>query len=209
MQSKEGWLYSDKVKDHFKNPRNILEDEKTYNEDGKGFVGNPKCGDMMMMAIKVDSASQRIKECKWQTYGCASAIGSTSMLSEMVSRDGGMTLEEARKITPTQIMDELGGLPDNKIHCSVLGDKALRDAINDYYKRSGNQGKIHETASKVICECLNVTDHDIEEEVLEGVTSFEQLQERTKISTGCGKCKGEATEAFDKYRKKHFPHHFE
>ena len=208
MHSNEGWVYSDKVKDHFKNPRNILENEDDYKEDGKGYVGNPKCGDMMMVVIKVDPKTERITDLKWKTYGCASAIGSTSMLSEMVTRNGGMTLEEARKITPQDIMAELGGLPDNKIHCSVLGDKALREAINDYYKRQNDTAKVEHRENEIICECLNVTEHDIEEEVLEGVTSFEQLQDRTKIATGCGKCKEKAIATFEKYRKKHFPHHF-
>ncbi len=197
------WAYSDKVLKHFKNPINILEDEETYKEDGKGFVGNPQCGDMMMFVIKVDPATERIIDCKWKTYGCASAIGSTSILSEMVTRDGGMTLEAARKIGPEDIMKELEGLPSHKIHCSVLGDKALRAAINDYYERHGMPEKVDRAGSKIICTCLNISEDDIEHEVLEGVKTFEQLQERTKISTSCGKCKASAIETFEKYLKQH------
>jgi NifU-like protein involved in Fe-S cluster formation len=131
------WLYSEKVKDHFFNPRNLMtnEEEKNYKADGVGMVGSPVCGDMMKVWIKVDKKTKRIKECKWRTFGCASAIASTSVMSEMVTKNGGLTLEEAKKITANDILKELGGLPANKIHCSVLGDQALRAAINDYLKK--------------------------------------------------------------------------
>ncbi|HOF00027.1 MAG TPA: iron-sulfur cluster assembly scaffold protein [Spirochaetota bacterium] len=182
-----GWNYSDVVKEHFMRPKNILQvSEEEYKADGVGFVGSPACGDMMKIFIKVKEG--RIIDLKWQTFGCASAIGSTSMLSEMVTRDGGMTLEEAIEITPEAIIKELGGLPANKIHCSVLGDKALRDAINDYYKKTGQTDKIPKTEAKIVCECLEVTDEDIRMEVLEGVKDFDTLQKRTKVGTGCGKC---------------------
>ncbi len=182
-----GWNYSDVVKEHFMRPKNILQvSEEEYNADGVGFVGSPACGDMMKIFIKVKDG--KIIDLKWQTFGCASAIGSTSMLSEMVVRDGGMTLEEAFKITPEAIIKELGGLPANKIHCSVLGDKALRDAINDYYKKTGQTDKIPKNTAKIVCECLEVTDEDIRMEVLEGVKDFDTLQKRTKVGTGCGKC---------------------
>jgi len=197
------WAYSEKVLKHFKNPINILENEEQYQEDGKGFVGNPKCGDMMMFVIKVDPKTERIIDCKWKTYGCASAIGSTSILSEMVTRDGGMTLEEARKIGSDDIMKELEGLPSHKIHCSVLGDKALRAAINDYYERQGMTEKVDRTGSKIVCSCMNISEDDIEHEVLEGVKTFEQLQERTKISTACGKCKDIAIETFTRFMALH------
>jgi len=128
------WLYSDKVKEHFFNPKNIfksdqeLEDYKK-NADGIGQVGSPACGDVMEMFIKVNKKDNTIKECRWRTFGCASALASTSILSEMVI---GKTLAEAKKITPQDIVKELGGLPARKIHCSVLGDQALRKAIEDY-----------------------------------------------------------------------------
>ncbi|MEM5814384.1 MAG: iron-sulfur cluster assembly scaffold protein [Candidatus Aenigmatarchaeota archaeon] len=126
------WAYSDIVKDHFLNPRNFVRDEGEMKDaDGVGTVGSPACGDVMRMWIKVKDG--RITECKWQTFGCASAIASTSMLSVMAS---GKTLEDALKITPKQIAERLGGLPSIKIHCSVLGDQALRAAIDDYKRRS-------------------------------------------------------------------------
>ena len=126
-----GWAYSDIVKDHFLNPRNFVRDEKEIKDaDGVGMMGSPACGDVMKMWIKVKDG--KIAECKWQTFGCASAIASTSMLSVMAT---GMKLEDALKITPKQIAEKLGGLPAIKIHCSVLGDQALRAAIEDYKKK--------------------------------------------------------------------------
>jgi NifU-like protein involved in Fe-S cluster formation len=126
------WLYTDKVKEHFFNPKNIFktdDEEKEFEKtaDGIGQVGSPACGDVMKMYIKVKD--DKITACKFKTFGCASAIASTSILSEMVI---GKTLEEAKKITPQDIVRELGGLPARKIHCSVLGDQALRKAIEDY-----------------------------------------------------------------------------
>ncbi|MFA5928378.1 MAG: iron-sulfur cluster assembly scaffold protein [Candidatus Margulisiibacteriota bacterium] len=195
------WLYSDTVKSHFQNPHNIMEDESSFKDDGKGLVGNPQCGDMMLVAIKVDKESRKIKDFKWKTYGCASAVGSTSMLSEMVLENGGMTLEQAWQIKPQDIMDRLGGLPQHKIHCSVLGDKALRAAITDYYRRTDQADKIPTDKGKVICNCLNVTDTEIRELVEDGVKTFNELQERTKIATGCGKCKDKAIKLFEEYLK--------
>ena len=126
------WLYSDIVKDHFFSPRNILLNEVEYVADGLGVVGSPACGDMMAVWIKVDLESKRITECKWRTFGCASAIASTSMMSVMATEDGGMLLSRAKRMTPEAIIERLGGLPDRKYHCSVLGHTALREAIKDY-----------------------------------------------------------------------------
>lgn len=126
------WLYSEIVKDHFLNPRNILIDEENYVADGVGVVGSPACGDMMAVWIKVDKFSNKITECKWRTFGCASAIASTSMMSVMVTENGGMSLQKAKRISPEAIIERLSGLPDRKYHCSVLGHNALREAIIDY-----------------------------------------------------------------------------
>lgn len=200
----ENFGYSQTVMEHFTNPKNILTiPEEEYNPSGVGMVGNPQCGDMMKVYIKVDEA-ERIKDLKWKTFGCASAIASTSMMSEMVTENGGMTIDEAARITPQEIMNRLGGLPSIKIHCSVLGDKALRAATNDYFRRTGQENRIVTAEAKTICECLSVTDHEIEEEVLEGVDDFETLQERTKISTGCGSCRPVAEKLFASYRAKYF-----
>jgi nitrogen fixation NifU-like protein len=201
MNSKMDWAYSEKLKEHFINPRNILEDEDSYQEDGKGIVGNMKCGDQMMVVIKVDKSRGIIADCKWKTYGCASAIASTSILSEMVK---GMTLEEAYHLSPKDIAKELGGLPEHKIHCSVLGDKALRAAINDYYQRNGMQERIKKEEARVICQCMNVTDKEIEEAILDGARTFLEIQEHTKAGTVCGKCKEDILQLLDKYKKEHF-----
>jgi nitrogen fixation NifU-like protein len=189
-----GWLYTDVVKDHFTNPRNILEDEASYSDDGKGSVGNIKCGDQMLVAIKVKDG--RIEDCKWKTYGCASAIASTSMLSEVVK---GMPIEEAYHVSPADITKKLGGLPEHKIHCSVLGDKALRAAIEDYYTRTGQEDRIEKEKALTVCQCMNVTDKDIERAVREGARSWLDLQNRTKIGTVCGRCRKKAEELLREY----------
>jgi nitrogen fixation NifU-like protein len=195
------WVYSEKVKDHFMHPRNVLGDKEDFKDDGRGMVGNIKCGDQMIFAIKVNKKKGVISDCRWKTYGCASAIASTSMLSEVIK---GMKLEDAYHLSPKDLAKELGGLPEHKIHCSVLGDKALRAAIDDYYKRSGMEDKIKKEEAKIICQCMNVTDHEIEEAVLEGARTYLELQEHTKLGTVCGQCKDEAIRLLDEYIKKHF-----
>jgi nitrogen fixation protein NifU and related proteins len=195
------WAYSDKLKEHFMNPKNILQGENTDDFDGVGMEGNLQCGDQMMVVIKVDKEKEIITDCQWKTYGCASAIASTSVLSEMVK---GKTLDEAFHISPKEVAVELGGLPDNKIHCSVLGDKALRAAINDYYTRNGMTDKVKQEQAKVICQCMNITDHDIEDAILEGARTYFELQEHTKLGTVCGQCKDEAEALLEKFKHIHF-----
>ncbi|OGH71561.1 MAG: hypothetical protein A3G00_01710 [Candidatus Magasanikbacteria bacterium RIFCSPLOWO2_12_FULL_43_12] len=146
IRDKEGkaWLYTDVVKDHFFNPKNLLKhgEEENYNADASGRVGSPACGDEMALWLKIDKKSERITECKWQTFGCASAIASTSMLSVMVTENGGMKVDDALKIKPQDILARLGGLPARKVHCSVLGDQALRTAINDWFQKTGQNQRI-------------------------------------------------------------------
>jgi nitrogen fixation NifU-like protein len=127
-------VYSEKVMEHFMNPRNVGEIE---NADGIGEVGNPVCGDMMTFYIKVDD--NRLSDVKFKTFGCGAAIAVSSIVSEMAM---GKTLEEARKITPTLVAQELEGLPKNKYHCSNLGAQALNKAIDNYLKK---QGKVVKT----------------------------------------------------------------
>lgn len=128
---KQDWVYSEKVKDHFLNPRNFLfGDENKFKYDAVGTVGNPICGDQMKMFIKV--RNDKIVDLKWKTYGCASAIASTSALSELAK---GKTLDEALKIDAKMIDDYLGNLPKHKFHCSVLGHDALREAIKNYREK--------------------------------------------------------------------------
>ena len=126
-----GWVYSKTVKDHFLNPRNIVKtDIPKWEFNGEGEVGSPACGDVMKVWIAVED--NLINNIGWKTFGCASAIASTSMMSEMVL---GLKLSEAKKITAKMIIERLGGLPTQKIHCSVLGDQALKKAIEDYEQK--------------------------------------------------------------------------
>ncbi|MCL1836530.1 MAG: iron-sulfur cluster assembly scaffold protein [Treponema sp.] len=183
------WLYSDTVKDHFTNPRNVLlEDESSFPADARGQTGNIRCGDQMLMLLKIDN--DVITDVRWKTYGCASAIASTSMLSEMIK---GMKIEDAYKIKPDDLVKSLGGLPEFKIHCSVLGDKALREAIDDHLAKTGRAGLLKEEGT-IICNCLGITDKDIEAAYQNGAHTWDQLQQATKIGTGCGSCKEKAAE---------------
>jgi nitrogen fixation protein NifU and related proteins len=201
MDNNSDWVYSDKVKEHFMRPRNILTDEENFHEDGKGVVGNIKCGDQMVVVIKVDKEKGIITDCKWKTYGCASAIASTSVLSELAK---GRTLDDAYQLSPKDIARELDGLPEHKIHCSVLGDKALRAAINDYYTRNGLLNKVQHQKERIICECMGITEGDLAHAVLEGAKTYIELQERTKMGTVCGKCKEKSILALEKYKKEYF-----
>lgn len=184
------WLYSDIVKEHFMNPKNVLEEnESSWPHDGRGIVGNIKCGDQMLILLRIQDS--KILDVRWKTYGCASAIASTSILSEAIK---GMSLEDAYILKPEDIVSKLGGLPANKIHCSVLGDKALRAAIDDYLEKNNLPSLAGKETVEVICTCLNVTDKDIEEAYKAGDRSWEDLQARTKIGTACGGCKEKALE---------------
>lgn len=132
MSEGQDWVYSDIVKEHFLNPRNFLMgDESKFDYDAVGLVGNPICGDQMKMFIKVKD--DRIVDVRWKTYGCASAIASTSALSEIAK---GKTLDEALKISAEDIDNYLGKLPKHKFHCSILGHDALKDAINNYRRKA-------------------------------------------------------------------------
>jgi nitrogen fixation NifU-like protein len=188
------WLYSDTVKEHFTNPRNVLmEDESAFPADARGQTGNIKCGDQMLMLLKIED--DIILDVRWKTYGCASAIASTSMLSEMIK---GMDIRDAYSIRPEDLVEKLGGLPEYKIHCSVLGDKALRAAIDDYLARTGRAGMLKEAATE-ICHCLGITDRDIENAFHKGARTWEELQQATKIGTVCGGCRDKALELLHEF----------
>ncbi|MCF7886088.1 MAG: iron-sulfur cluster assembly scaffold protein [Candidatus Marinimicrobia bacterium] len=197
------WVYSEQVKEHFMDPHNVLEGKPDdFDHDGKGIAGSMQCGDEMLFLIKVDKAQEIITDCRWKTFGCASAIASASKLSDMVK---GMQLEEAYQINANDIIVELGGLPDKKVHCSVLGDKALRAAIKNYYQRIGEPEKIPEDYNRLICECKNVTEKDIEDVVLDNIRDFRKLQEETGLGTVCGQCIDEAKQIMQDY----IGHYFE
>lgn len=204
---KQEWFYSEKVKEHFFNPKNIFKTQKEsakYKADGIGTVGSPACGDVMKIWIKVDKKTDRIKECKWQTFGCASAIASTSILSVMVSEKGGMKIDKALKITPQDIIKRLGGLPDRKIHCSVLGDKALRLAINDFFEKTKQFSRMIDEGTRIVDDDTGITNKDIEQAVLDGAKNFADLQKRTKIAIRNKKIVPEIKRLFAYYKKKHF-----
>ncbi|MBN2019773.1 MAG: Fe-S cluster assembly protein NifU [Sedimentisphaerales bacterium] len=176
------WEYTDKVRDHFFNPRNVGEIEDA---DGTGEVGSLACGDALKLTFKLDE-NGRIKDARFKTFGCASAIASSSVLTEIIK---GMTLEEAVKVTNRDIADYLGGLPEQKMHCSVMGREALEAAIENY-KTGGT--KKHELEGRVVCVCFGVTEKEIERVIHENdLTTVEQVTNYCKAGGGCGGCKGE------------------
>jgi NifU-like protein len=171
------WEYTDKVQEHFLHPRNVGEIE---NPSGTGDVGSLACGDALKMTLKIDDKGI-ITDAKFKTFGCASAIASSSVLTEMVM---GMPVEQAAKITNEDIANALGGLPKEKMHCSVMGREALEAALADY------RGLILPMAEgEVVCECFGVTDLEVIRAVRESnLRSVEEITNFTKAGGGCGKC---------------------
>ena len=171
------WVYTDKVKELFDNPKNVgvVEDA-----DGVGEVGSLSCGDALKLTFKLDGEG-RIADAKFQTFGCASAIASSSALTEMIV---GKTLEEAEKITNQDIVEYLGGLPDKKMHCSVMGQEALQAAIANYRGE-----KLPKEDSEIVCECFGVTEAEIVDAIEHNnLTTLEQVTDYTKAGGGCGTC---------------------
>ncbi len=173
------WDYTDKVLDHFKNPRNVGAIE---NPDGVGEVGSLACGDALKLTFKLGE-DKRIADAKFKTFGCASAIASSSALTEIIK---GMTLDEASNVTNLDIAEFLGGLPEQKMHCSVMGREALEVAIKNHYTGDTSK-KILE--GKVICTCFGITEEEIEHVVRENnLTTVEEVTNYCKAGGGCGKC---------------------
>lgn len=201
----ERWYYSDIVKDHFFHPRNLqLEDLTPEKFDAFGMVGSPACGDMMSMGLRIERETEIIKELRWKTFGCGSAIAATSMFSVMVTENGGMKIGDALAIKPQHIMERLGGLPNRKIHCSVLADKAFRKAVNDYFRRTGQHEHIIIEGARVIDPKLNITDKDIEEAVLEGATDLEAVQKKLKVGIGSPEIITEVEQLIRFYKEKYY-----
>lgn len=199
------FAYTDIVKDHFFRPQNLVTDaSKMKGYDGLGMVGSPACGDMMKIWIKVDKKTDKIKDMKWQTFGCGSAIAATSMLSVMVSEKGGMKIDKALAIKPQDITKRLGDLPTRKIHCSVLGDKALRSAVNNYFVKSKQKDRIVKEQVRIVDKVAKVTDHDIEEAVLEGAHTLEAVQKKTKVGVGNPEVIPEVEQLIRFYQEKYF-----
>jgi len=183
------WEYTDKLKDHFFNPRNVGEIE---NPDGVGEVGSLACGDALKLTFKLDEGG-RIKDAKFKTFGCASAIATSSVLTEMIK---GKTLDEAAKVTNKDIANYLGGLPVQKMHCSVMGREALEAAIENYH--SGGKKK-HELEGRVVCNCFGVTENEIERVIRENnLTTVEQVTNYCKAGGGCGGCQGDIEKIIEK-----------
>jgi NifU-like protein len=180
------WEYTKTVKDHFLHPRNVgvIDDA-----DGVGEVGSLACGDALTLYFKLDD-NKKIKDVKFQTFGCASAIASSSALTEMLK---GLSLEDAEKITNEDIAEFLGGLPKQKMHCSVMGRDALEKAIANY--RGEAEKKVE---GNIVCECFGVTDLEIERAVKENaLSSIEDVTNYVKAGGGCEGCHDKIQEIID------------
>jgi len=191
------WDYTDKVMEHFKNPKNVGEIE---NPDAVGEVGSIVCGDVLKLTLKINPADQTIEDAKFKTFGCASAIASSSVLTEIIK---GKTIEDAARITNKEIADYLGGLPEQKMHCSVMGMEALQAAIENYYTKKGIKVFPGEQ-EKIICKCFNVSEKTILKAIeLNGLKTVEQVADYTKAGGNCGQCKGEIEKILNDYWASH------
>jgi NifU-like protein len=187
------WEYTDKVMEHFKNPKNAGE---IKDADATGQVGSLVCGDALKLTLKIDKETQVIKDAKFLTFGCASAIASSSVLTEMII---GKTLQEASKITNQDIANELGSLPEEKMHCSVMGMEALEAAIKSY--KQGGKPVVYEqeSSSKIICKCFNVSEETIIKAIhANKLTTVEDITHFTKAGGACGRCKAEIQSILNK-----------
>jgi NifU-like protein len=174
------WEYTDKVKEYFLKPKNIGEIE---NADGVGDVGSIVCGDALKLTLKIDKGTDKIEDAKFQTFGCASAIASSSALTELIK---GKTVDEALHVSNQDIAEFLGGLPKEKMHCSVLGREALEAAISDY--RGIPTAKEEEGA--LVCECFDVSEEKIRKVAIENhLTTVDDITDYTKAGGGCGECR--------------------
>lgn len=176
------WDYTEKVIEHFLNPRNVgfIEDA-----DGTGEIGSLACGDALTLTFKLDKEG-RISDVRFKTFGCASAVASSSVLTEIVK---GMTIEEAEKVTNQDIVERLGGLPEQKLHCSVMGQEALEAAIANYRGKNGTPAV---KAGNIVCTCFGVTDVEIKKVIHEhDLTTVEQVTNYCKAGGGCGGCVGQ------------------
>ena len=194
------WDYSDKVIDHYRNPRNV---GKIDNADAVGLAGSLSCGDQLKIYLKINNGI--VTDAKFQTFGCGSAVASSSILTEMII---GKSVEEVKKITNKDIADQLGGLPPEKMHCSVMGYEALEDALKNYddltdlddiRNEDANQNK----AEKIVCTCFGVTENMIWDAIkTNGLKTVEEITNYTKAGGACGRCKGLIQDIIDTYYKK-------
>jgi NifU-like protein len=173
------WEYTNKVKELFLHPKNVGEIE---NPDAVGEVGSMICGDALKLTLRIDKETDRIIDAKFQTFGCASAIASSSILTELIK---GKTIDEALRITNRSIADDLGGLPREKMHCSVMGREALEAAIAAYR----GERKPPEVEEKFVCNCFEVSEEKIRKVAIENhLTTVEEITNYTKAGGDCGSC---------------------
>ena len=185
------WNYTDKVMDHFMTPRNVGEIE---DPDGVGEVGNAACGDALKLTFKL-GPDGRIADVKFKTFGCASAIASSSALTELVK---GMTLDEAAKVTNQDIVKLLGELPEAKMHCSVMGMEALQAAIADYRGEPNPFEKNADHEGRIVCKCFGVTDIKILKVASENnLHRAEEVTNYCKAGGACGSCLGDIQRLLD------------
>ncbi len=191
------WDYSEKVMDHYRNPRNV---GKIDNADAVGVAGSLACGDQLKIYLKIEN--NIVTDAKFQTFGCGSAVASSSILTEMII---GKSLDEVKKITNKDIADQLGGLPPEKMHCSVMGYEALEDALKGYGDDFQDLDDLREPekAEKIVCTCFNVTENAIWEALKQnGLKTVEEVTNYTKAGGACGKCKGLIKDIIDTYYAK-------
>ena len=185
------WDYTDKVKEHFLNPRNVGD---IADADAVGEVGSLACGDALKLFLKLDDKKERIVDAKFQTFGCGSAIASSSALTEMIK---GKTLDDALRVTNKEIADFLGGLPEEKMHCSVMGQEALEVAISKF---RGVTIELHdhehaEQGGEIVCKCFGLTDQFLKKVIAANkLHTAEQVTHFTKAGGGCGGCIPKITE---------------
>lgn len=190
------WDYTDKVREHFLNPKNVGE---IQDADAVGEVGSLACGDALKLYLKLDENKERIVDAKFQTFGCASAIASSSALTEIIK---GKTLDEAMHVSNQEIAEFLGGLPEEKMHCSVMGQEALEVAIAKY--RGGpvpghDHDHLHpDMEGEIVCKCFGITDLFLKKVILENkLHTAEQVTHFTKAGGGCGGCVPRIKELID------------